>query len=404
MTIGRAALAAGLALGLATGATAQEGPYADETITMIIATSPGGGYDTYARLIGKYLEDELGADTIVFRNMPGAGHLVGANFLAASEPDGLTIGTFNTGLIYAQLLQQPGMNFDLREMSWIGKAASEPRVMMLATNAPQKTFEDVRNSTSPVNFAAAGVGSASFSETKMLQEGFDLPINVIAGFNGNEGELAMLRGEVAGQVASLSSVQPFIDQGNAHIAMAIGGDAEPQGRELADTDKARQVVALIEALSELQRYYAAPPNTDPERLAALREGFMAVMENPDFLAEAEALGLPIDAGDGEAVLAQIEEALNQSPETVEIVAAALEVEVPTISATGPLLEVNDGGREIKFMSGDAEITAGPSGSRTTITIDGESAQRDQLAAGMECAIEYNPEAEDNEPVSIDCRS
>ena len=54
------------------------------------------------------------------------------------------------------------------------------------------------------------------------------------------------------------------------------------------------------------------------------------------------------------------------------------------------------------MSGDAEVTAAVSGSRTTLTINGAEATREQLVVGMVCDMEYNPSAEDNEFVSVAC--
>ena len=89
------ALAAGT---FAVPAAAQEDFFKGKTITYVVATNPGGGYDTYGRLVGQYMAKHLGAE-VVFQNLPGAGHIIGANTLFASEADGLTIGTFNTGLI-----------------------------------------------------------------------------------------------------------------------------------------------------------------------------------------------------------------------------------------------------------------------------------------------------------------
>ena len=64
----------------------------DKTVTYIVATSPGGGYDTYARLIARYMEKHLDGVEIRIRNVPGAGNIVGANQLFVAKPDGLTIG------------------------------------------------------------------------------------------------------------------------------------------------------------------------------------------------------------------------------------------------------------------------------------------------------------------------
>src|SRR5918992_5905414 len=79
------------------------------TVTYIVATAAGGGYDLYGRLVAEYMQRYLPGSTFIVRNLPGAGHLVGTNTLYASRADGLTIGTFNTGLIYNQLVGLPGM-------------------------------------------------------------------------------------------------------------------------------------------------------------------------------------------------------------------------------------------------------------------------------------------------------
>src|SRR5882757_7959975 len=126
--VAAALMASGLA---ATTATAQTGAdfYKGKNVTYIVATAPGGGYDLYGRLTAEYLHKYLPGSTFVVKNVPGAGNLIGTNMLYASKPDGLTIGTFNTGLIYAQMTGLKGVKFDLTKMSWIGKAAADPRVI-----------------------------------------------------------------------------------------------------------------------------------------------------------------------------------------------------------------------------------------------------------------------------------
>lgn len=400
----RMLVAVAIAACIVPSAAQAEGYFEGKTVTYIIATDPGGGYDTYGRLIGKYLEKHLKAENVVFRNLPGAGHIVGANTLAASEPDGLTIGSFNTGLIYAQVLQREGIEFDLSAMSWIGKAAADPRVMILSAESDYATYEDLKNATEPVKFAASGVGSASYTDTNLIASALDLNIEIIPGYNGNEGEMAMLRNEVVGQVGSLSSLKPFVDAGNGTMALGIGGDIEPQAVELADSDRGRSIAALVQALSDLGRLTAGPPGIPDEVLQELRDAYWASVTDPELLAEAEKLGRPIDPANGADVETLVKAALDQSPETVEIIAAAVDVEVPTVTVTAELTAVNDGGREIEFMSGEETVKAGPSGSRTKIMIDGGEAKRDALAVGMTCEIEYDPANEENEPKMMDCQS
>ncbi len=96
----------------ASSACAQTGAdfYKGKTVTYIAATSPGGGYDLYGRLVAEFMQKHLPGSTFVVKNVPGAGHIVGANTIYASKPDGLTIGIFNTGLIYNQVLEPPASN------------------------------------------------------------------------------------------------------------------------------------------------------------------------------------------------------------------------------------------------------------------------------------------------------
>ena len=379
-----------------------EGYFEGKTITYIIATSPGGGYDAYARAIGTHLGEKLGADRVIFQNLPGAGHIIGATTLYNSEPDGLTIGTFNTGLIYAQILQQEGVTFDLNAFSWVGKAASDARVVVLSTESGLADFQALIDSPNNVNFAASGIGSASYNETKMLVDGLELNATIIPGFNGNEGEMAMLRSEVVGQVGSESSLRPFVDAGSGYFAAGIGGDVTPQAIDFANTDKARSIINLIAATSVLGRLTAAPPGTDPAVLEELRDGYMAVMADPVFLAEAARLGIPIDPARGDEVAAQVARALQQSPETVRIIAAALSAEIPTIKVSTAILALEDRNKIVTFMSGDAQVQGEVSGSRTTVTVNGAEAERGDLAEGMICDMEYDPASDVNEFKSIAC--
>ncbi len=113
LTAGLIAASVAVAGAAPAGAAGAADFFKGKTLTYIVATSPGGGYDTYARLIAEHMKKYLPVNKIIVKNVPGAGHIIGANQLYVAKPDGLTIGTFNTGLIYAQLLGAEGIIFDL---------------------------------------------------------------------------------------------------------------------------------------------------------------------------------------------------------------------------------------------------------------------------------------------------
>ena len=194
-----------------------------KTITFIVATKAGGGYDTMGRLVAKYLEKHLPGSVVIVKNIAGAGQLIGAATIFASPADGLTIGTFNTGLLYSQLTGQLDGKLDLTKMSWIGKASNESRVMMVAANSKIKSVEDFKNPSSPIKISASGKGSAGHFDTAVLAKTLGWNVKIIFGFEGTEGELSLLRGEVDAIFGSRSSLQNYVDQGQARFILEAGG-------------------------------------------------------------------------------------------------------------------------------------------------------------------------------------
>ena len=309
-------------------AFAQDGAalFKGKTVTYIVATAPGGGYDTYGRLVADFMQKHLPGSTFVVRNMPGAGHLVGTNAINASKPDGLTIGTFNTGLIYNQLINADGVRFDLSKMSWIGKAASESRVVAIASQSPIKTWQDFVALTTPVNFAVAGPGSASYVETIMLANVLKLPLRVQTGYNGTDDQLAMRRGEIVGSIASRSSYDQFVTNGYGRLIAQIGGNDKnlPQLSAVVTDPKAKELLALIESTGEIARLTAGPPAIPAPQLAALRAAYKQAMEDKELVARAEKIGLPVEPLYGEDITKMINAALKQSPDTIALLKESME--------------------------------------------------------------------------------
>ena len=310
-------------LAAATPAPAQTGAgfYNGKTITYIVATPPGGGYDFWGRLIAEYMQKHLPGSTVVVKNMPGAGHLVGANATYASKPDGLTIGTFNTGLIYAQIIEHDGAKFDLSKMSWIGKAATEPRVLAIASHSPIESFDGLRAAKEPVNFATSGGGTSSdFVETHLLANGLKLNMKILTGYSGTERRLAMRRGEVVGAMGSRSSFGSFVQDGHGRFIAQIGGKDKdvPQLGDLVTDPSAKKLLAMLRSQGEISRLTAGPPGIPQDRLDALREAYRKALEDPELQAKAAKLRRSVEPVYGDELLEMVKEALDQPPEIVAL--------------------------------------------------------------------------------------
>jgi tripartite-type tricarboxylate transporter receptor subunit TctC len=298
--------------------------YKGKTVTYIVATAPGGNYDSYGRLVAEFMQRHLPGSTFIVRNMPGAGHLIGANALYASKPDGLTLGTFNTGLIYTQIAGHKGIKFDLNDMSWIGKAATDPRVLVVASQTGIKTFADIANSKEVLNFATSGPGGANYVEILGLTATLKLPIKMLSGYNGTEDQLAMRRGEIAGSIASRSAYDQFVKNGYGRYVAQFGGVEKdlPQMIDMVKDEDAVRLVNLISVQGSIARLTAAPPGTPAPQLNALRAAFKKSMEDPDLRERAKKSSMPIEPLYGEDVAKAVSTALKQSPRVVELLKEA----------------------------------------------------------------------------------
>ena len=387
-------------------AQAQQGAdfFKGKTVTYIVSTAPGGGYDLYGRLIAEYMQRNLPGSTFVVKNVPGAGHMIGTNTIYASKADGLTIGTFNTGLIYAQLIKRDGVKFELGKMSWVGKASSDPKVFVVGTNSDVMTFQDLRGLKETKNMAEGGVGSGSYAESSMLIETLKLNLKIVVGYVGEGDKMAIRRGEVLAAMGARSTFEPYVKNGYVRMLFQIGGSETdiPQLDALADDPEVKSLTALIRSQSEVARFTAGPPDIPKDRLDVLIATFKKAMEDPELAEKTAKMGRPIEPAYGETVANYVKAALDQPPSMVARMTKAMDMKAPDMTARDAVIEVRDEGRIVVFSDNGESVTSKVSGARSKIRIAGKDATGKSLQSGMTCDITYVP-GDNNEPTTIACR-
>src|SRR4051812_20067299 len=317
-------MAAGFVFSALSGSSARASEASDfykgKTLTWIVSTGPGGGHDFYARLIVKHMAKLMPETTLIVKNVGGAGHIMGANTVYFSKPDGLTIGSFSTGLVYGQIVGMQGIQFDLSKMSWIGKAASDSRVLMVGKKSPIKTLDDMRNPNRQALFVTSGIGSGSYIEANMVTRAFGLNSKFLTGYVGNEGMMSLLRGESDASLDGSETSMALVQKGDGFIMMQFGKELPdiPDGRDFAKTDDALKIVSLLEAQSLLARITAGPPGIPADRLEYLRETYRKALESPELLADAQKAKRTIKPMYGEEVGNAIQRALNQPDDVVTL--------------------------------------------------------------------------------------
>jgi len=301
------------ALVAAVPADAQSKFYEGKTVRIVVGFSAGGGYDTYARAIGRHIGRHLpGKPTVIVENMPGAGSLIAANYLGkVAKPDGLTIGNFAGGLVLAQVLGQPGVEFDARKIAWLGVPARETCACALTKASGITGIEAWMAARTPVKLGGTGTGATTDDVPRILAATLGLPIQLVRGYKGTaEIRLAAESGEVAGGCWQWESIKSTwrqgLDSGDVAILLQVSGKPLPDlpkvatTTALAKTEEARQIIhAGIIVPSEIGRIYGLPPGTPADRVQTLRAAWADTMKDPEFLADAKRSKLDIDPVNGE---------------------------------------------------------------------------------------------------------
>jgi tripartite-type tricarboxylate transporter receptor subunit TctC len=308
------ALALGAAaLGSTNPAFAQSGDpetvYGRKGITLTVGYAPGGSYDLYARFTARFLGRHLpGKPSVVVQNMPGAGSLQAANYLYSVAPkDGTAIGVVVETLPMEQALQNPGVKYDAARFTFIGRIATSNNIQLVWHTAKAKSIEDVMT----IETSVAGTGPANLAETvpRVLNALVGTRFKIVSGYpSSGPGMLAMERGEVDGAATSWAIVKSqrmdWINSGKARIILQFVPTRAkdlphvPALGELGKTDEARQILDLYASGGALGRYVIAPPDLPPEMTRALRDGFDAMVRDPEFLAEARKVNLDVDPAPG----------------------------------------------------------------------------------------------------------
>lgn len=262
--------------------------YEGKVITIVVGYGPGGGYDRMARLLAKHLPKHIpGNPFIIVENMPGADSMIAANHLYnIAKPDGFTIGTFNRGLPFAQLLKAKGVKYDMSKFEWIGSAGSEATVIAIHSSLPYKTFAELLKSDKPIILGSMGPADSSGQLPTILQEFAGLKMNMIVYPSSSDAMLAIERKEIDGRGGSYSSLKPFVDRGLIRC-LVRGNVSEPEidqlpvDEDFAPNKTAKTVMAMRSAPDKVGRPYVAPPNTPPEALKILREAFAKAAKDPE---------------------------------------------------------------------------------------------------------------------------
>jgi tripartite-type tricarboxylate transporter receptor subunit TctC len=310
--------------------------YKDKTIRVIVAFSPGGGYDLWARLITRYMGRYIpGNPNFIVQNMPGAGSITAANFLHnIAKPDGLTLGSISAALYFDQLIGRKEVNFDWARFSWIGTPEQTSEMIYIRADTPYKTIEDVRKASEPPRCGAVGTGSTDHYFPKLLEDALGVKFNIVIGYPGSiDIDLATEKGEVhcrAGTTSAFFGREPGRTWAKTGFVRLLVQGGKKRDARAADTptiyelmdkhgtpEEIRRLARVLLSPGDFGRPLLGPPGIPSERLKLLRDAFTRTMNDPDILAEAKKNGWETNFLSGDEMAALAREVTVQPAEVIE---------------------------------------------------------------------------------------
>lgn len=394
------------------GAQSVEKFYDGRTVKLVVGSSAGGGYDTFARLLARHIGRHIpGKPRIVVQNMPGAGGLRVTNWLYnKAQKDGSVFGGVQRGVAFEPLFgaYASKARFDPFKFIWLGSLNKSVSVMLASAKySPVKTFVEAYDKELIVGTVRADMETFVVAIKNLLNPKF----KIVSGYPGSgDVMLAMSRGEVQAIAATSWSTARvrFAKQLKAGeyiilVQYAIEKHAElpnvPLVLDLAKTPEDRKVLELIYARQTIGRPYLAPPGIPADRAKALQAAFKATVGDGKFLKEAARAKLEINPMLADEVTAFLKKIAATPPAILERAKQAVrgrkfvaKVKLQTIDVTISKVKLRTKrGRTSARLglkkSGGKKLKGRATG-RTKIKIAGAKAKLKDLKKGLACKITW----------------
>jgi tripartite-type tricarboxylate transporter receptor subunit TctC len=281
--------------------------YKGKTVMFIVGGSAGGGYDTLARAIARYIGAHIGGNpSVVVEDMPGAGGLLAMDYLFhTAAQDGTVIALVENGPPLAPLFGVAQARYDATKFNWLGTPSVETAVTLLWHSVPVNSLADLK--AHPTTMGASGTNSTQAFYTRLLDATLGTKMKAINGYKGlNDTFLAMERGEIDGSpsvfYSAITSTRPrWLPD---HLAKALLQYGPQPVKELAGVPFVPDLITVPDDKLLMQAAFAPlalgrplvmPPGVPADRVAAMRQAVAATFADSGFVADAQKIGLVVNA-------------------------------------------------------------------------------------------------------------
>ena len=304
--------------------------YKGKTVTLVISSSAGGGYDVMGRTIAKYLGKHIpGNPRVVVTNMPGAGGIVAMNYFYRNAPkDGTFLAAMQNNTPFEPLLGTKEAQYDATKYNWLGSPSVEVGLVAVWHTAPVNTIADLQKRE--ITVGSSGANSTPSFYARLINETLRTKMKIVVGYPGqNEVYFAMERGEVDGFPSlfynTLNATKPnWRTEKKLKLILQYGLEKEPaisnvpSALDLVSNPDDRLLLQAGLAEITLGRPYLMPPNVPADRVAAMRKALADTFADPGFVADSRRMSLGVNAPrTGEQLQQLISDTYKTPPKVVD---------------------------------------------------------------------------------------
>jgi tripartite-type tricarboxylate transporter receptor subunit TctC len=308
-------------LAAAGAAHGQEDFFAGKKVTITIASTAGGGQDAYGRLVARHLGRHVpGNPSIVPVNMPGAAGRTAVRSLDIGRKDGTNIVAFSANLVVTSIIERDTTTGKFSRFGWVGSVGREPRICFTNVSTGIKTWDDLVKRKGVV-FGNVGTDAI----VTYLRGSLGADIRLVRGYPGiAEKRLAVERGELDGDCGTIASIPPeWLSEKKINPILRLQNqpmkgipDDVPYIGTLVQSDlPKRQLLTFVSASTDLGRPFITSAEVPRERLLLLQRAFAEMVEDPQFVADAERLQLDVTPISGAELQKTIDDVYD-TPESV----------------------------------------------------------------------------------------
>ena len=278
-------LAAALCLGsVSLPAAAQE----SKLVKIVVPFNPGGGSDLFARLIAPGLSEALKLNVIV-ENRPGAGGVIGADFVAKSKPDGHTLLISDASAYAINPSLYPNLPYKASQLTPVIDVARFANVLVVPENSPYNSMADIikaaKKDPSKLTIASSGNGSSTHLTSVMMQRLGGFSLTHVPYKGSGPAFTDLISGHVDMMFSGLPAVSEYI-KGHKLKAVAI---AAPKRSAFAPDVPTMNESGIAGFESFISQGLFAPSGTSPEMIAKINAAVNQVLSTPEMTKRLETL-------------------------------------------------------------------------------------------------------------------